>query len=1038
MKTYFSFFAIAVLSILNGIALGQTTISIDFETANDGYSTSDDYGSGYEDFFNRTNSNLPSCNNEDGYFWGFEDMTSGNKVMNLDQINITGGTEFTFSIDMVAHHYNDWDNSDAFEIDYSIDGGPYTPLMHVRNNGGTYNELPSLDTDFDGIGDCGAGTLPALTTGSSGCSTSSSDFATFSTTITGLSGSSILNIRLTAINCTSSDEGLYFDNIEVTHNGGTGIAPPSTFEANSTNISTTSLDWTKNSDNNDVIIAKNTSNSFGTPSDGTSYSVGNTLGGAEIIYKGGATSYIDECLDGDQQYFYQIWSFDSNDDYSSELSDDATTATKEISGGGGATYTETFSNLGPYGGYQTETWSGDNGFGTWTATDARTDRTINGAAITVENGELTSPTISGGIDNLTLTTERQFSGGSGNLTVKVNGSTVGTIPYSGSSQTSTINNINVSGNFTLVIDNQGNGDRVAMDDLTWDQPGGAAQSSTTQNGNWSSTSTWIAGTLPTSTNDIAVKNDLTIDGDFTCDTLVLNSGASLTVSSGNSLTVNGIFVNNGTVTIEDDGALIQTASSDNNCGSGSYTVERTGGNSSSAYDGWSTPIDGVSIHDNSGVFSSSNPCDIFAFDGSDQSWKYDFATNYSTTCNGNGVTFSSQYLISGADGNMDAGRGYLVPGNSTATRVFSGSTINNGNHTHSLGTGMNPGGSTNWSDDYWNLVGNPYPSAISVSDFLTANSSNLTTSAVYVWSDDGTSGSGYTESDYITINGSGSTGAVNGSNITNGNIASTQGFFVQGTGSGGNITFTNSMRTTGNDQFRSSQSLPRFWLSLNDNRISSQMLIAFPGGATDEFEKMYDAPRYYGQNHLNISSQLPSDSTAMVIQGMEMIGADTIKEINLLVEVDTTKEVVFDLDSIELIDEDIKIYLKDQLHDSLTDIRKNSYITTLDSGKYRSRFSIVLDSRIDDGSDSGNGGQTGIEEIENNFKSYYANQAIHIQNNSSKTIDECKVYDVSGKVVFYSSKNKSAYYTPNLSNGMYFVDFTFKDKKHYQVKFIIH
>jgi hypothetical protein len=216
------------------------------------------------------------------------------------------------------------------------------------------------------------------------------------------------------------------------------------------------------------------------------------------------------------------------------------------------------------------------------------------------------------------------------------------------------------------------------------------------------------------------------------------------------------------------------------------------------------------------------------------------------------------------------------------------------------------------------------------------------------------------------------------------------------------------------------------------------MLIAFPGGATDEFEKMYDAPRYYGQNHLNISSQLPSDSTAMVIQGMEMIGADTIKEINLLVEVDTTKEVVFDLDSIELIDEDIKIYLKDQLHDSLTDIRKNSYITTLDSGKYRSRFSIVLDSRIDDGSDSGNGGQTGIEEIENNFKSYYANQAIHIQNNSSKTIDECKVYDVSGKVVFYSSKNKSAYYTPNLTNGMYFVDFTFKDKKHYQVKFIIH
>ncbi|MDR9488629.1 MAG: hypothetical protein RI557_11290, partial [Salibacter sp.] len=751
MKTYLSFFAIAVLSILNGVALGQTTITIDFETANDGYSASTTSGSGFTDVFNRSNLNIGGNNS---FMWAVEDFGAGSGELDLDPINITGATEFTFSIDMIAHHFKDWDSTDELLITYSTDGGNnYSNLMWVQHVNGSdgYNEPAALDTDFDGNGNCGTGTtLPALTTGTEGgCTVSNDQFETFSTTITGLSGATTLDINIEVVNLTSGDEGIYFDNIQVTHNGGIGIAPPSTFEANANNISTISLDWTKNGNNDDVIIARNTSNSFGTPSDGTSYSVGNTLGGAEIIYKGGATSYVDECLDGDQQYFYQIWSYDNNDDYSSELSGDATTATKVISGGGGATYTETFINMGPGNSYTTKTWSGDNGFGTWTATDARTDRTINGDAITVRNGELTSPTISGGIDNLTLTTERQYSGGSGNLTVKVNGSTVGTIPYDGTTQTSTINNINVSGNFTLVIETPSNGDRVAMDDLTWDQPGSAAQSSTTQNGNWSSTSTWGSGTIPASGNDIAIKNSTTLDGDYTCDTLVVNSGASLTVSSGNSLTVNGIFVNNGTVTIEDDGALIQTASSDNNCGSGSYTVERTGGNSSSAYDGWSTPIDGVSIHDNSGVFSSTNPCDIFVFDGSDQSWKYDFPTNYSTTCNGNGVTFTSQFLISGADGNMDAGRGYLIPGNSTATRTFSGNSINNGDYTFSLGTGTNPNDSlSNWSDDYWNLIGNPYPSAIDVSDFLTANSSNLTTSAVYVWSDDGTSGSGYTESDY--------------------------------------------------------------------------------------------------------------------------------------------------------------------------------------------------------------------------------------------------------------------------------------------------
>src|SRR6056297_1816321 len=136
----------------------------------------------------------------------------------------------------------------------------------------------------------------------------------------------------------------------------------------------------------------------------------------------------------------------------------------------GQTFVETFGNLpGPNGSYQTETWAGDNGFGTWTATDARTDRTINGSAITVRNGELTSPTINGGISYLALTTERQFSGGSGDLDVLINGDLVGTIAYSGSVEMDTIFNIDVSGDFTIVIETPGNGDRIAMDDLTWEE-----------------------------------------------------------------------------------------------------------------------------------------------------------------------------------------------------------------------------------------------------------------------------------------------------------------------------------------------------------------------------------------------------------------------------------------------------------------------------------------------------------------------------------------------------------------------------------------
>ena len=49
----------------------------------------------------------------------------------------------------------------------------------------------------------------------------------------------------------------------------------------------------------------------------------------------------------------------------------------------------------------------------WSATDARTDQTLNSRAITIRNGELTAPTTAGGIGNLTVTTQLVFSGSAG-------------------------------------------------------------------------------------------------------------------------------------------------------------------------------------------------------------------------------------------------------------------------------------------------------------------------------------------------------------------------------------------------------------------------------------------------------------------------------------------------------------------------------------------------------------------------------------------------------------------------------------------------
>ncbi|WP_299211889.1 endonuclease [uncultured Aquimarina sp.] len=136
--------------------------------------------------------------------------------------------------------------------------------------------------------------------------------------------------------------------------------------------------------------------------------------------------------------------------------------------GGGDCASETFTNIGASSSqYLDRMWTGDDG-GTWTATDARTDQTLTDAAITIRNGELTAPSISGGIGSLTVTTIRAFGGGSGTFTVQVNGTAVGTIPYGDTEETTTINDINVTGNVVISFtDKATTSDRVIIDDLSW-------------------------------------------------------------------------------------------------------------------------------------------------------------------------------------------------------------------------------------------------------------------------------------------------------------------------------------------------------------------------------------------------------------------------------------------------------------------------------------------------------------------------------------------------------------------------------------------
>jgi len=219
--------------------------------------------------------------------------------------------------------------------------------------------------------------------------------------------------------------------------------------ANNPTSNSIALSWTAATDNVGV----------------TSYQI-YANGTLKTTVSGTTTSTIVSGLSPLTQYTFYVIAKDAFAN-SSPQSTTATETTLDTPAGGGSCGTEDFSTMqdgsSPASSYATRTWTNNNI--TWTATLARTDETINGKAICTKKGTLTSSVISGGIQTLTLTTQRKYNGNNGNLNVLVNDVVVGTIPYSTTVTTTPIN-VNVSGDVIIKIVNPDN-DRVAMDDLSW-------------------------------------------------------------------------------------------------------------------------------------------------------------------------------------------------------------------------------------------------------------------------------------------------------------------------------------------------------------------------------------------------------------------------------------------------------------------------------------------------------------------------------------------------------------------------------------------
>ncbi|MCF8256448.1 MAG: hypothetical protein K9J06_02785 [Flavobacteriales bacterium] len=427
---------------------------------------------------------------------------------------------------------------------------------------------------------------------------------------------------------------------------------------------------------------------------------------------------------------------------------------------------------------------------------------------------------------------------------------------------------------------------------------------------WNVTLNWSNATVPSGTDNALVPTT-PIGGNFptvniltaSVNDIEIETGATLTVTSGNALTVEGALTNDGTVYVNNAGSLVQTTGSDL-FGSGQFQLQRVG---SSVYDYWSSPI------------SSATP----NFLGTTV---YQFDPSTGTADHGDDA-FDPGWVAPGAT--MTPGKGFAAYG--AGTKTFIG-IVNNG--PVDIGVTAHP-----LPNVSYNLIGNPYPCGVDVNTFLTANSALLATGAIYLWDDPGTNT--YVTGDYATRNGTGGTAGGGGHTPTH-IIGTAQGFKVQVNGNG-NINFTNAMRTTGNSPmlFRQSQN-QRLWLSaLSAGNRFNQTLIGFMEDGTDGVDWLYDAPKLNPVGQLSLYSSLNDEPYA--IQGFGPLGAGRVVPLGLHSYFQTI--VTIALDSTDNLNGQ-DIVLEDRHLNIFHDLRASDYTFMSEQAHYSDRFFLHVSSEL--------------------------------------------------------------------------------------------
>ena len=500
--------------------------------------------------------------------------------------------------------------------------------------------------------------------------------------------------------------------------------------------------------------------------------------------------------------------------------------------------------------------------------------------------------------------------------------------------------------------------------------------------NWNTAGNWTPSGVPTA-DDCVVIPDLTsiankpeITGtntEFKAHTINLSNNSLLTVQSTNTLTVtNAVTVNTGSsLTFENNASLVQKTNAVN---SGNITYKRNT-QLIRRYDFtyWSAPVTavpGITLHD----LSPTTLADKY----------YSYNPNTGWTINYNGT------LV------MAPGQGYIV-------RSPQEYDINTSAVYQASFTGVPNNGDITFTPTAakWNLIGNPYPSAIDADKLI----NDTGVGALYFWTHNsppngsvaGDAKYNYTVADYAVYTLTGSVATTSGAAAPTGSIAAGQGFFFKAS-TGSNIVFTNDMRIAGDNTqfFKTSETAGeanRLWLNFtNAEGAFKQALIGYINGATNSWDQNYDAATLNGNTYVDFYSI--GDAKKLTVQGRALPFEDT-DLIPLGYKTAVAGEFTISIDHTDGLLNNQAVYLEDKTTGTVYDLKAGNYKFTTEIGTFTDRFTLRYTNKTL--------GTGDFENVKDGLLVSVKDKTIKVTS-SKENIKEVNIFDITGRLLY--SKNK--------------------------------